>query len=87
MDLFRLVGCSELKFRYMCLSVSLVCNLVYSLLLLMFIIRSRKAISVGEIALVNLMVGWTVFKCFMNSNSESLPHGQIMKNIIYKPLP
>ena len=66
----------------MCLSVSLVCSLVCSLLPLMYIIRSRKAISVGEIALVNLTVGWTVFKCFMNSNSEFLPCGQIISDII-----
>ena len=49
MDLFKLIGCSEFKFRYMCLSVLFVCNLVYSLLPLIYIMRSKKVISVRDI--------------------------------------
>ena len=52
---------------------------MYSLSPLMYIMRSRKATSVWEIVLVNLIVGCTVFKCSMNSNSESIPCGQVMK--------
>ena len=43
------------------MSVSVfVCNLVYNLLPLMYIMRSRIAISVGEMSLVNLIVECTV---------------------------
>ena len=56
MDLFRFIGCSELKFRYMCLSVLLVYSLVHNLSSVMYIVRSRNAISNGEIVLVNLIV-------------------------------
>ena len=63
MDLFKFIGCSEYKFRYICLSVLLVCNLVYSLSSLIYIMRSRNEISVGEAVLVNLIVGCTLFKC------------------------
>ena len=37
MDLFKFIGCSELKFRYICLSVLLVYSLVYSLSSVMYI--------------------------------------------------
>ena len=57
------MGCSELKFRYMCLSVFLVYSLVHILSSVMYIVRSRIAISDGEMTLVNLTVGCTVFKC------------------------
>ena len=45
----------------------------------MYIIRSRNAISVGKMSLVNLIVEFTVFKLFMNSRGESIPCGQIRK--------
>ena len=50
------MGCSELNFTYMWLSVVLVYNLVYNLLSLIYIIRSRNGISIGEISFVNFMV-------------------------------
>ena len=55
-ELLRPMGCSEQKFKYIYLSVVLVCNPVYNLLLLLYIIRSRNDISVGEISLVKCMV-------------------------------
>ena len=61
-EFLRLMGCSEAKFKYMCMSVVLVCNLVYNLLCLVYIIRSRNDISVGQISLVNSKVECTVFK-------------------------
>ena len=70
---FKFIGCSELKFRYMCLSVLLVYSLVYSLSSVTYIVRSKNAISVGEMVLVNLIVGCAVFRYCMNSNSESMP--------------
>ena len=45
----------------------------------MYIVKSRKDISVGEMSLVNLIVECTVFKWFMNSKSESIPWGQMKK--------
>ena len=57
----------------MCITVVLVCNLVYNLYPLMYIVKSREDISVGEMSLVNLIVECTVFKWFMNSKSESIP--------------
>ena len=86
-DFFRLIGYSELKFRYLCLSVVLVCDLVYHLLSMMYIIRYRNDIYVGEISLVNFIVECTVFKWFMNSKNESIPCGQMRKNVIYESFP
>ena len=71
--------CSEQKFRYMCLSAVLVCSLAHNLPFLIFIIRSRNGISVGEISFVNFMVGCTVFKWFINFKSYSFPCGHIKK--------
>ena len=42
MDFFRFIGCSELKFRYICLSVFFVYSLVHSLSSAMYIVRSEK---------------------------------------------
>ena len=68
------MGCSELKFQYMCLSVDLVYNLVYNLLSLIYIIRSRNGISIGEIFFVNFMVRCTLFKWLMNFIRMVLSH-------------
>ena len=73
------MGCSELKFRYICLSVFLVYSLVHSLSSVMYIVRSRKAISDEEMTLVNLSVEWTVFRCRINSVKESMPCGHIRR--------
>ena len=73
MDFLRLIGCSEKWFRYMCLSVGLVYNLVYNFDCSIYIVKSRKKFLVSEISLVNLIVGWTVFKCSMNFVSEFIP--------------
>ena len=54
MDLFKFMGCSELKFRYMCLSVFLVYSLVNSLFSVIYIVRSRRD-------------GTTEFDCWMYS--------------------
>ena len=78
-EFLRLIGCSEQKFKFLCLSVTLVYNLVYNLLPLMYIIRSRNGISMGEISPVNFKVECTVFKWFMNSRSESIPCGHMRK--------
>ena len=51
------MGCSELKFRYICLSVFLVYSLEHSLSSVRYIVRCRKAISDEEIMLVNFSVG------------------------------
>ena len=73
------MGCSEQKFKYVCLSVALVCSVVYNLLSLMYIIRSRNGISLGEISFINFMVECTMFKWFMNSKSKSIPCSHIRK--------
>ena len=78
-DVFRLLGCSEQKFKYLCLSVVLVCNLVYNVLPLVYIIRSRNDIFVGKMSLVNFVVECTASKWFMNSKSQSTPCGQMGK--------
>ena len=78
-EFLRLIGCSEQKFKYMCLSFALVYNLVYNLLPLMYIIRSRNGIYMGEISLVNFIVECTIIKWFMNSKSESIPCGHKRK--------
>ena len=69
----------ELKFRYICLLVVLVCHLVYNLLSIIYIISSRNGISVEEISFVNFLVGCTVFKLFMNFKSGSFQSGHIKK--------
>ena len=63
----------QFQTHLMCVSVLLVCNLVYSLSPLTYIMRSRNDTSVRKIVLVNLIDGYTVFKYPMNSNSESMP--------------
>ena len=50
----------------MYLSVGLVYNLVCNCDCFIYIVKSRKDISVSEMSLVNLIVGCTVFKCSMN---------------------
>ena len=50
----------------MCLSVGLVYNLVCNVDSFMYIDKSKKDICVSEMSLVNLIVGWTVFKCSVN---------------------
>ena len=71
------MGCSQLKFKYRCLSVFLVYNLVFNLLSVINMFRSRNGISTGEISFVNFMVGCTVFKWLMTFKSGSLPCGHI----------
>ena len=47
---------------YVFISCFIVCNLVDNLLSLIYIIRSRNGIYVGEISFLNFMVGCTVCK-------------------------
>ena len=42
-------------------------------------VTSRKSTWVVEDSMVNLIVGWLLFKCATNSSKESWPCGQIMK--------
>ena len=62
-----------------CLSVLLVYILVYRCGYDIYIVRSRKAISLSDISLVNLMVGCTLFKYSMNLMSDSFSWGHIRK--------
>ena len=54
----------------MCLSVVLVYSFVSSCDCCIYIVKSRKDISVSEMPMVNLIVGCTIFKWFMNCKSE-----------------
>ena len=57
----------------MCLSVVFVYSLVCNCECCMYIVKSRKDISLSKMSLVNLMVGCTLLKCSMNFKSEFIP--------------
>ena len=42
-------------------------------------VLSRKLTDEWEVSCTNLIVGWVLFRCWMNSSSECSPWGQSMK--------